>query len=480
MLALLAGFVAVWTLCGVIAKSSQDLHFDMTELIAWSRDLALGFPKHPPFAAVIVRGWFALLPITDASYYLLGIVSAALALWIASNLFADYLSPAKRLIGVALLTFIPFFTFHALKFNVNTPLMPLWALTTFLFLRSYRTRSLTYAILAGGAAALCMLTKYWSVCLLVGLGVAALSHPQRGAYFRSWAPWLTAITSLALFSPHLVWLQMHGFPTVVYAVGWHGHHTPAAAAWSELRYVTDTIAFGLVPVAVVVLAARPSLAMLRDMAWPADPVRRMIAVAFWTTLLFPVLPAAVFGIELDGIWTMSAWTLLPVLLLSPPALQVPRPATRWIVGAAIAFPLAMLLIAPIIALVAHEQGLPPKQAQIRQLKDEVEKAWRRLTPKPLVFVSGDMDLADGVAAYAKDKPLALLGTDLRPPTVLAAAGIALVCLAEDDDCAQRAVRIAGFNPGSVVSRVVLKRRFLGIDGAPQDYQIAMIPPRPAQ
>jgi hypothetical protein len=32
----------VWTLYGSIAKSSQDLHPDMVELISWSRDLGLG------------------------------------------------------------------------------------------------------------------------------------------------------------------------------------------------------------------------------------------------------------------------------------------------------------------------------------------------------------------------------------------------------------------------------------------------------
>ena len=55
----------------------------------------------------------------------------------------------KRVVGLALLTLVPFFNFHALKFNVNTVLMPVWAATTFWFLRSYVTRSALYAVLAG-------------------------------------------------------------------------------------------------------------------------------------------------------------------------------------------------------------------------------------------------------------------------------------------------------------------------------------------
>lgn len=140
MLAVLGVYLLVWTLYGVISKGSQDLHPDMTELIAWSRDLALGYPKHPPFAAIVVRGWFALLPVTDWAFYLLAMLTATVALWVAWKQFADYLDPVKCVAALALLTFIPFYNFHALKFNVNTMLMPLWAITTFWFHRARPTR----------------------------------------------------------------------------------------------------------------------------------------------------------------------------------------------------------------------------------------------------------------------------------------------------------------------------------------------------
>ena len=95
VLVILGGYLFIWTLYGVIAKSNQDLHVDMTELIAWSRDLAFGFPKHPPFAAILVRGWFAWFPIDDWTYYLLAILTATTTLWIAWQLF-DGLSAAHQ------------------------------------------------------------------------------------------------------------------------------------------------------------------------------------------------------------------------------------------------------------------------------------------------------------------------------------------------------------------------------------------------
>jgi len=64
-LVVLVVYVAVWTLYGVLAKASQDMHSDMTEMVAWSRDLAFGYPKHPPLGAWLTRLWFAVFPAAD-------------------------------------------------------------------------------------------------------------------------------------------------------------------------------------------------------------------------------------------------------------------------------------------------------------------------------------------------------------------------------------------------------------------------------
>ena len=35
VVAVLVAYVALWTLYGVIAKGSHDIHFDMVEMVAW-------------------------------------------------------------------------------------------------------------------------------------------------------------------------------------------------------------------------------------------------------------------------------------------------------------------------------------------------------------------------------------------------------------------------------------------------------------
>ena len=182
ILALLV-YVALWTLYGAIAKGSQDIHADMSEQFVLARELALGYPKHPPLTMLIVRLWFAVFPAADWAYYLLATANAALALWIAWRLYARFLAGDKRVLGLALLTFVPFFNFHALKFNSNTVLMPLWAGTTLLFLRSFETRRALDAALAGLCAAAAMYGKYWSAVLLLALAIAALAEFSAGVLF---------------------------------------------------------------------------------------------------------------------------------------------------------------------------------------------------------------------------------------------------------------------------------------------------------
>jgi 4-amino-4-deoxy-L-arabinose transferase-like glycosyltransferase len=476
VLAALSGYLLVWTLYGVEAKSNQDLHPDMTELIAWSRDLALGFPKHPPLAAIVVRGWFAIFPISDWAYYLLGITTATATLWIAWHLFGDYLkTPTKRAVALLLLTFIPFFNFHALKFNVNTVLMPLWAVTTFLFLRSFRTRSPAYAALAGVGAGFCMISKYWSICLLAGLAVAALSDSRRGIYFRSSAPWITILTTIAVLSPHIGWLEKHNFSPIEYAIAAHGGRSFGQSLWASVRYCIDSMAFVSVPVAFILLISRPNLRTMADMAWPAQRDRRLVAVAFWATLLLPVLPATLWGIEINGIWSMSSWTLLPVLLLSSPSINIPHVSTRWLAGSAIALPIVMLLAAPAIAYVMYKRGLPPELTQSKMLTDQVEAAWHSTTAAPLRYVGGD--LAYGVVAYAKDRPQALLGLPRPTAERLKKNGIAFVCFTEKVDCIARSNAAAKSNPDSRKTEVELARSYLGSTSSSQRYLILIIPPQ---
>ncbi len=71
--ALLAAFsyAMIWALYAIVAKSSQGINADLGEMVVWARNLAWGYPKHPPLAGWILAGWFAVFPAADWAYYLL-------------------------------------------------------------------------------------------------------------------------------------------------------------------------------------------------------------------------------------------------------------------------------------------------------------------------------------------------------------------------------------------------------------------------
>ena len=474
VLILLVVYMLLWTVYGTIAKSSQGLHPDMTEVIAWSRDLAWGY-KHPPLAAAIAWAWFGVSPLAEWSYYLLAMAMPTLTLWIVWRLSADYLDIEKRIFGLALLMFVPFFNFHALKFNVNTVLMPAWAATTLWFLRSYTTRGAGWAALAGLGAAACMLGKYWSVFLLVGLAIAALLDRRRAAYFRSPAPWITIAVGLAAIAPHLLWLYRNHFEPFTYAMVVHGDKPFGAAAFSALGYLGGSFGYVAIPVIAVLIAARPSRATIADMLWPTDDDRRLAAAAFWAPLLLPALAALVSDTEITSLWSMSAWTLLPVLLLSSPAVAVRDIDLRRILAAAVIFPFVMLIASPGIAILAQRNGPPPNSAQAALLAGEVEQLWHQTIPQPLRFVGGPGDLADGVATYAVERPRVLSG--MPPPNAaeLKHDGMAIVCFADDTGCRDRA---ATQDPAARRVETEIVRNFLRFAGKPQRYTIFIVPPRP--
>jgi dolichyl-phosphate-mannose-protein mannosyltransferase len=477
LLLTLALYVLLWTIYGTIAKGTQGFHFDMVEVIAWSRDLSHGYLKHPPLAAAVAWAWFSVFPVAEWSYYLLAMLMPALALWIIWHMSADYLDADKRIAGLALLMLVPFFNFHALKFNVNTVLIPLWAATTFWFLRSIGTRSLIYAALAGVAAAGSMLGKYWSVFLLAGLIAAALIDRRRMAYFKSAAPWITVIFGLIVMLPHLSWLNDNAFAPFTYAMTIHGDKPFSNTLIAALGYIAGSIGYVALPVILVFAAARPNLKTLADMMWPAETERRLAAAAFWGPFLMPAAGALVSGTEITSLWSMSAWTLLPVLLLSSPQVTWRPVDTGRVLVLAALLPLVMLVISPGIAIMNRREGPPAAAVQSHLLAVEVEKIWREATPLPLRFVGGDGDIALGVVAYAKDKPRALLAGLPDPSAAyLEGSGMVLLCFTGDAACLNEIKVRAGAALNSITHTSIFQKSW-GTVLPSRSYTIVIVPPR---
>jgi hypothetical protein len=430
----------------------------------------------------LVSAWFSVFPLADWAYYLFAMVLATLALWIAWRVAGCYLDADKRIVGVALLTLVPFFNFHALKFNANTVMIPLWAATTALFLRSYETRNPVWAVLAGLAAAAAMLGKYWSIVLLLGLGLAALADPRRAAYFRSSAPWATIAAGLLGLSPHITWLYDNDFTPFTYAMETHPG-TLVDSLRSGLAYVAGAAAYVAVPVGLAALAAwPPRLASLRDTAWPAAPERRLVVLAFALPLALPILLAVAAHEQVISLWSIGSMTLLPVVLLSSPLANIAKIAVRRTIALAIAFPLIALTLSPLIAIAIHRQGVPNYATHYSGLAQAVDKAWAETTDRPLRFLGSYNNLLYGVLFYLPDRvsPLEIVEPRMTPwidEAEVARAGIALVCPVEETGCLKAMEERAAGGPAGRRTEVEITRRYFGTEDKPDRFVIVTVRPR---
>jgi hypothetical protein len=480
MALLLGGYAAVWTLYAIISRAGEDIHYDMGEVVSWSHEVFLGTPKHPPLAAWLVRAWFDVMPAETWAYYLFAIVMPTIALWISWHVAGRYLSAEKRVHGIALLTLVPFYNFHALKFNANTVLIPFWAATTWWFLRSFETRRAGWAVLAGIGATAAMLGKYWSIFLLAGLGVAALSDPRRGAYFRSPAPWLTIATGAVLIAPHLVWVATHDFEPIRYAFGAHPT-TRAWAAFDTIYFFGGILAYVGGPMLLNVAAIRPSMAAILDSIWPPPGKRRTLSIALTAPIFLAALGSILLKIRIAALWTISGMTLLPVVLLSSPLVTVPRQAAVRMLALALVYPIVMAAAAPGIAIVTHRAGVPDYASHYQLIARAVDAAWSKRTDRPLRVIGSYGPIVNGIVFYFEDPPSTLdIITPAETPWVdddrIKREGIVIVCPVPETKCVNAMNGYAARFPNAKIEDVNLARRFFGALDKPVHYQIVTIPP----
>src|SRR6202171_853079 len=203
---LIVGFAAAWMLFLMIAYLNGDLHPDVLETWSVGRGFAWGNAKHPPLMGWVAHAWMLVFPLTDWSFQWLAMTNAAVALWAVDLIARRFVRGDKRAVVLLLLMLLPAYQFHAQRFNANTVLLAIWPLATYCFLRSFETRHVGWAAVAGATAAIAMLGKYYWIFLIVSFVFAAIVHPQRRAYFASLAPWVSATVGLATLGTHLYWL----------------------------------------------------------------------------------------------------------------------------------------------------------------------------------------------------------------------------------------------------------------------------------
>lgn len=479
---LLALFVAIWTSFQIVSYASIDLHPDLLEVFAWSQNLAPGY-KHPPLVAFVAAAWFSIFPIADWSFHLLAMVNAAVALFAIDLVARRYVDGDKRLLVLLLLLLTPLYQFHAQRFSTNQILLSTWPIATYCFLRSFETRSLAWSVAAGATAALAVLGKYYSVLLVAALVVAALLHPKRVAYLRSAAPWVAALAGLIVLAPHLHWCLTTGGKTLVYAHQVHGGASMLALLCRAVSSTVSATGYVLVLLAAYILIVRPDWRILRVTLWPSDPDRRMLVVLFAVPLLLPIVVLPLIGIRFSALWTLPAWFLLPVVLLSPPEAVVTRIDAVRVAFVVLCVSVALLAASPAVAWMRFtDEQAKGGRVHYAAVSRELTRAWRDTFKQPLRFVASSTDFASAAAFYSADHPRSWdLGelqltpwiNEERPPR----DGWAAVCPAGEKVCVLLMNRAAAQSAGAIRRDFEHAATFLGRRGPPTRFEFVLVPPR---
>jgi len=480
---LLVGFAALWFLFALLSRASCDVYFDIGEIMGWWRRPALAY-HHPPMSVWIGGLWFALFPRMDFAAYLLAAVNAIATLWISWRLFSEWLDETKRVFALAMLTLSFVHTFHAMFFNANTVQSPFWAAATLFFLRSFITHDLRQSAYAGVAAAGALLGKYWSIFLVGAMAFAAILDRRRRDYFGSAAPWVSISVGLLVLAPHIIWV----LAVDPVSLGFAGttRTPPNAVNLRSLIYFPESVLYVIAPL-LLFLTLRPSRTALRDILVPKDVNRRLVATLWAAALLLPPLVNLFAPFRLTSLWTIPNWTLFPIVLLSTPHIAITRTVLTRVVAIALAFPIVMVTIAPLVALATHEWHLGRSQPHHRALARAIEQLWAEASDKPVKLIGGDPESVSGTLFYL-DQATALEGhliddaSDRRDIAVggpdgerLARDGLVVVCKAQDAYCQAAQERVAGTRAASR-REVELVRVYLGIPGTPDRYVLLALPP----
>ncbi|HEX7790933.1 MAG TPA: glycosyltransferase family 39 protein [Afipia sp.] len=479
---LFIAFVASWTLFLVLAYQGGDLHPDVLEAWTVGREFAWGNPKHPPLMGWMARGWSAVFPLTDWSFYLLAMVNAAAALFAVDLISRRFMRGDGRAIVLLLLLLLPAYQFHASRFNANAVLLATWPLATYCFLRSFETRTFLWAAAAGATAALTILGKYYSAFLIVGFAVAAIAHPQRRAYLLSPAPWISALAGLIALGPHLWWLATNGTAPVEYAMAVHAGQTEATSVYDAVLYLLGNAAYLVLPIAAWLLMIRANIGQFFRNLGQLDSGLLLLVWIFVATIVVPPVVTIIIKSNLPPVWNLQALFLAIVVMVAAAKFAVDRFDSVNLSVGVIAIAVVAMAGAPFYALYRNTTPFDASRNFISVAAHEMTQRWHQETGLPFTAVSGDDALAFGAAFYSPDHPFYKRPFRFqnnwgmpRPSTL--DKGWAAMCFTTDLGCMDWMQRVAQIPARSVRSEFVVQAHVWRQPGATAKITALIVPPR---
>jgi len=394
--------ILVWTLVPYWVRYALPL--DAMEGATWGHQLEWGYDKNP-----FVNGWLTALAVyldqyQDWAVYLFSQLSVAICFLAVWQLAKKMVPPIYALLAVFLLEGIQYYNVHSIDFNDNTIELSLWALTALWFYNALKSQSVRDWMLVGLLAGLGMMTKYYTIVLLIPMFLFLLVSPTNRQTFIKPAFYLGMAVFVAVVLPHVIWLFSHDFITVNYAFKrvhsrptWINHlEYSGRFAWQQVEAFLPAVAMAL----LFFVGDEPRDHSTRI---PVNRFDRLFLLFVGVgPFLLTILLSAFTGMKLRAGWgtpLLSLWGILLMVWLHPPV-TVKR-FYRFIV-------LFFVLIASIVvgysaALVRADE---PSSANFpgKVIASVLTQEWRNTYHSAVPYIAGSRWVAGNVAYYSADHP----------------------------------------------------------------------------
>ena len=396
-------YAALWTALPSLFYSTYPL--DVIEGLVWGQHWELGYYKHPPLQAWLLRiAWWAGGQSPVAIYALSQL--AVVATFGFVRAFAREILGSERQAfwSVMLLACVYSFSYATPEFNPNVLQAPFWAMLAWALQRALSSGLTRFWIVGGVAAAAGLLTKYFMAVEIGAVALFMLFHPDGRRALGSRGPWLGMLTALVLLTPHLVWLQQSGWLPLHYAARRSG------LASGALAWLRDPLNF--LAGQVLAVAGIP-LTLLLARAWRARPFARVSLAARHDAvllalglgpLLMCMMVAAVTPLRTAWGAPMGCFAGVLAVRAMPRAFDAARAlrlVPAWTTIAAL-FPIAFVAINVVYPYI-HQRPIRTL-FPARELASAITAEWRAQTGRPLPVVFGTVWLAGNVAMASSDQP----------------------------------------------------------------------------
>lgn len=198
----------------VLVFSTLGLHGDEAQYWSWSRDLAWGYYTKPPLIAFIIAAAESVCGDHTACIRAPSpLLHAGTALFIYG--IAVSLTNDRRVgfwSGLSFAT-LPAVSLSSFLISTDVPLLFLWAMGLFAFIRSLDSGSLGWPLLLGIAAGAGFLAKYAMAYFMLGLLLFTIWSPTHRTWLMSRKPLVALLVALAVFAPNLLWNIESGWVT---------------------------------------------------------------------------------------------------------------------------------------------------------------------------------------------------------------------------------------------------------------------------